>query len=279
MKNRILLFSTILITTFSFVLNIFAQDHTKWSLPDGAKTRIGKGYIVDMKYSPDDTRLAVATSIGIWIYDTKTFKELALFSVSNSAHYGDRSFSFSPDGNTLASFQDREGIKLWDVNSGTFKQIPIKNHNSSDPMLFSPDRQTYASIRFNDIHLWDVVTGESKHTLKKHKENLSSLSFSPDGQTLASGSKDQTICLWDVATGELKKTLTGHPAPVTKLSFSPDGSTLTSVSDDKTIFLWDISTGERKKTFANQGLITEPLEPQEKIENFFSVRMVAHLQL
>ena len=269
MKNRILLFSTILITTFSFVLNVSAQDHTRWSLPDGAKTRLGKGLIENMEYSPDDTRLAVATSVGIWIYDTKTFKELALFSVSNSPYSSDEGLSFSPDGSTLASAGGRGGVKLWDVNSGTFKKIPITGLFSKDFLLFSPDGQTFACIDFKDIHLWDVVTGESKHILKKHKEYLLSLSFSPDGQTLASGSKDQTICLWDVATGEHKKTLTGHPAPVTSLSFSPDGNTLTSVSDDKTVYLWDISTGEQKKTLANQGLITEPLEPQEIIEKLF----------
>jgi len=269
MKNRILLFSTILITTFSFAWNISAQDHTRWSLPDGAKLRLGKGAVEKMQYSPDDTRLAVATSIGIWIYDAKTFKELALFSVSNSPNYGNKYFTFSPDGNTLASFHNREGIKLWDVNSGKFTKLQSRSLFGSDPMLFSPDGRTFASIRFNDIHLWDMVTGESKHILKKHTEFLRSLSFSPDSQTLASGSKDHTICLWNVATGAHNKTLIGHTAPVTKLSFSLDGSTLTSVSDDKTVYLWDISTGERKWTFADQGLITEPLESQEIIEKLF----------
>ncbi len=269
MKNRIFLFSTILITTFSFAWNISAQDHTRWSLPDGAKLRLGKGLIENMKYSPDDTRLAVATSFGIWIYDTNTFKELALFSDSNYPYYANRIFSFSPDGNTLASTRGRGGIKLWDVNAGTFKKIPTNSLFSSDFILFSPDGQTFACIDYKDIQLWDVGSGESKHILKKHKEYLRSLSFSPDGQTLASGSKDHTICLWDVDTGEHKKTLTRHTASVTKLSFSPDGSTFTSVSDDKTVYLWDISTGERKRTFADQGLITEPLEPTEIIEELF----------
>ena len=269
MKNRILLFPSILLIVFSFVIPISAQDYTKWHLPEGAKIRLGKGTIENMEYSSDDTQLAIATSTGIWIYDTKTFKERALLSDGVTSYYADRIFSFSPDGNTLASSRGREGIRLWDVNSGTYKKIPTNSLFSSDFMLFSPDGQTFACIDYKDIQLWDVVAGESKHILKKHKEYLRSLSFSPDSQTLASGSKDQTICLWDVATGKHKKTLTGHPAPVTELSFSPDGSTLTSVSEDKTVYLWDISTGERKKTLANQGLITEPLEPQEKIEKLF----------
>ena len=33
----------------------FAQDYTQWGLPEGAKARIGKGSINDMRYSPDGT--------------------------------------------------------------------------------------------------------------------------------------------------------------------------------------------------------------------------------
>ena len=269
-KGLLSIFLSVFAVSALYLPCSFAQNWTQRELPEGVIARLGKGEITGMQYSPDGTRLAVATSTGIWIYDTKTYKELALFSDSNSQYYGNRRIFFSPDGNTLASIRDnREGIKLWDVKTGRLKKILTNSFYISSLMLFSPDGQTFVSIDSKDIHLWNVVTGESKHILKKHTEYLRSLSFSPDGSTLASGSKDQTICLWDVATGEHKKTLTGHPAPVTRISFSPDGSTLTSVSDDKTVYLWDVSTGERKKTFANQGLMTEPFEPQEMIERLF----------
>ena len=52
-----------------------AQDYTKWKLPEGAKARLGKGRINEIKYSSDSRRLAVASSIGIWLYDTRTGKE------------------------------------------------------------------------------------------------------------------------------------------------------------------------------------------------------------
>ncbi len=264
------IFLSLIVNSILYLPCSFAQEYTRWNLPDGAKARLGKGGITGMQYSPDGTRLAVSTTIGIWIYDAKTYEKLTFFRGSNSPSYGNRSISFSPDGNTLASIRDsREGIKLWDVNTGTLKKIVTNRFYISSLMLFSLDGRTFASIDSKDIHLWDVVTGESKHILKEHTDSIQSLSFSPDGKTLASGSQDQTICLWDVATGEHKKTLTGHPAPVTRISFSPDGSTLTSVSDDKTVYLWDISTGERKKTFANQGLMTEPFAPQEMIERLF----------
>ena len=54
------------------------QDYTQLSLPEGAKARLGKGWINEIAYSPDGTRLAVAGGIGIWLYDTATYQELAL---------------------------------------------------------------------------------------------------------------------------------------------------------------------------------------------------------
>ena len=74
MKTTITL---ILLSLFS--LNTFAQDYTQWGLPEGAKMRLGKGILSgSIAYSPDGTRLAVASSIGIWLYDTATHQEVAL---------------------------------------------------------------------------------------------------------------------------------------------------------------------------------------------------------
>lgn len=60
---------------FNFLLilpNTIAQDYTTWGLPDGAKARLGKGKITgNIAFTPDGNRLAVASSIGIWIYDVR----------------------------------------------------------------------------------------------------------------------------------------------------------------------------------------------------------------
>ena len=94
-----------------FVQTSVAQEYTRWSLPEEAKARLGKGWIFDIAYfpstvqvqiaySPDGTRLAVASSIGIWLYDAHTGAEVALLT-----RHTDRisSVAFSPDSKTLAS--------------------------------------------------------------------------------------------------------------------------------------------------------------------------------
>ena len=58
-----------------------AQDSSQWHLPDGAKMRLGKGRLYDFDYSPDGTKIALATGIGIWIYDAQTGEALDLSNV------------------------------------------------------------------------------------------------------------------------------------------------------------------------------------------------------
>ena len=48
------------------------NDYTSWGLPEGAKARIGKGTFTDMQLSRDGTRLAIASSTGVWLYDVST---------------------------------------------------------------------------------------------------------------------------------------------------------------------------------------------------------------
>ena len=62
-------------------------EYTKWQLPEGAITRFGKGTVNDIKFSPDGTQFAVATTIGVWIYDAKTGNENSLL-VSSSTTRG-----------------------------------------------------------------------------------------------------------------------------------------------------------------------------------------------
>ena len=107
-------FSILLIwfAIFAYATNTFAQDSTQWHLPEGATARLGKGWIREIAYSPDGTRLAAAGSIGIWLYDAQTDEALDL--LTGHTDYV-TSVSFSPDGNTLASGSWDGTVLLWEL--------------------------------------------------------------------------------------------------------------------------------------------------------------------
>ena len=150
--KKIRLFNLALLFVYVLFVQIsVAQDYTRWSLPERAKARLGKGWIFDIAYypstvqiaySPNGTRLAVASSIGIWLYDAHTGAEVTLLT-----RHTDRisSVAFSPDGETLASGGQEGTLLLWDVGSGQLKAILEGHRGNVTFVAFSPNGKTLVS--------------------------------------------------------------------------------------------------------------------------------------
>ena len=217
-----------------------------WHLPEQARVRLGMGSIWgndrSLAFSPDGRTLAVASGIGVWLYEAASARALALLPSEQVL-----SVAFSPDGATLASTESKS-IRLWDVESR--EEIATLRRRFGYGLFqlaaFSPDGATLASGSSNGtIRLWDVESREEISTLEGHTDNIESLAFSPDGATLASGAdwEDPTIRLWDLESREEIATLEGHTDNIESLAFSPDGATLASAGGfgDPTLRLWDVA--------------------------------------
>ena len=223
------------------------QDVTRWHLPEKAKVRFGKGRIRNLTYFPDGTRLAVWSSIGIWIYDVRTGTEIELFARDAGEASGT---ALSPDGQTFA-FTDYTNIHLWDLQMKREKNVFTGHTSHVSALAFSPTSEILASGGVDTtVRLWDVRTGELVRTLVGHTDRVMYLAYSPGGKTLASvvGFEDSTVCLWDVQTGQLLQTITERLGKACRVAYSPDGLTLVSGSRDSKIRFWDVGTGKLIKT-------------------------------
>ena len=263
LRLTLILLSSLTLFTFITVSVAQTQDYSRVNLPDGAIARLGKGGVSyrdrGIAFSPDGSRLAVATSMGIWLYDAETFDELKLL----TGHKEEvNTVAFSPDGTKLASgsgFHLPGMLKLWDVETGQDIATFRVQEGSDNSVAFSPDGTKLAWAG----RLWDVETKQQLDILRD--KGLSNVAFSPNGKILAGtgiGAIERTrtgvVKLYDVETGRLLNTLTATQRTklrewtkrVSSIAFSPDGQLLASGSaDDGTIKLWDIETGQNTAIF------------------------------
>ncbi len=243
--------------------NNLQQDSTKWKLPDGAKARLGKGFVYDLTYSPDGKLLAASGTMGIWIYDADTGEELNL--LTGHTH-GVPSVAFTSDNKLLASGSKDNSIRIWDPHTGQHKLTFTGHQDEVYSVAFSPDGKTLVSGGADEtIRLWDVATGELRLTFAGHAGGVSTVIFDPDGKTLASYGWDEMIYLWDAYTGELLRSFSGHTGDIRDIAYSPNGKTLASGGDDGTIRLWETLTGNLKTTLSsaiyNEGVKTVLFSP------------------
>ena len=272
MKLIRILTSTLLLVSV-YLSNSGAQDSSQWRLPEGAIARLGKGGVNDIKYSPDKTRLAVASSIGTWLYDANTGEELGLLTGHTKPV---AAIAFSPNGDKLVSGSYDRTLRLWNPYTGELLKT-LNTEGKIATVAFSPDGRTLANGLGANIQLWDMDTGQHKATLNGGGgSSIFFLVFSPDGQTLASASLGDTIELWDPRTGQHINTLqTGDGGTTTSITFSPSGPRLAFSPDGKVVAstaldymqgnnqkirLWHTDTGELLTTLteSEQGL-THPV--------------------
>ena len=265
------LFFSILLLLAAMHPNSFAQDNTKVGLPEGAIARLGKGGINLMRFSPDGTRLAVGTDVGVWVYDMLTGEAMALF----TGHKGQIStLAFSSDGKILASGGfNNPVIQLWDAETGNKLSTltPIEKPHLIAVLTFVTFAQgdtTLISLdRFGRITHWDVNTGKRLSNGSRNVNSYEAATVSQDGNTFATGNEQGKIYLWDSTTGGLLASFRGHAQfleslkavlgwddrppqdeKVQALAFSSDGKMLMSGGEDKTVQFWDVEKREKHAT-------------------------------
>ena len=208
MKKTPLLYIVHLFILCLLLSDGFAQEYAaKWHLPEGAKARLGRGKLNNVVFSRDGTRIAVSTSIGIWVYDTQTREAVSLFA----------------------------GIQTG-KKEGFFPSKP------PEALMFSDDAVLVASAHGNSIYVWDTVTGAAFAMLDEHPDSITAIALSPDSTKLATAGGDWVVRLWNVSTGKFINSLKGHPGAVNAVTFSPDGKTVASAGSR--LRLWDAGTGE-----------------------------------
>ena len=241
---------------------VFAANYPRENtvcLPSGAVARFEKGGISDVAVSPDENLIAIASRLGVWLYDAHTKDFVSLMAVEGTGLLS--KVVFSPDSTQIVTGDWDGKITLWDLKTAT----PLATYTHKgyiNSITFSPNGQFIATGSTDaTATLWDVETGTACFTIT-HQDSVTSTAFSPDGTLLAASSRDSTATLWHIDTEEIRWTFTHEKQEITfdtghvetfntggigDIAFSPDGKYFATAGQrtDLCTTLWDVETGEQ----------------------------------
>jgi WD40 repeat protein/energy-coupling factor transporter ATP-binding protein EcfA2 len=164
---------------------------------------------------------------------------------------------FSPDGKYLATIENRNIVRVWNVKTGNIKELPITEDKSGvRNIVFSPDGKLLAiASKDKTLRVLEVATGKQKLLpMLKGESEVNNIVFSPDGKLLAIASNNKTLRVLEVATGKQKllPMLKGE-SEVNNIVFSPDGKLLAIASKDKTLRVLEVVSGKQKQLPIHEG--------------------------
>jgi WD40 repeat protein len=243
--------------------------------------------VMDMAFSPDGKRLAVASDEATGrLWDV----EQGRIAVQLTGHqYGISGLSYTTDGKSLVTIGNDDLLKTWDAASGkesSSVNLKCNNGGNGDVVALKDNRAAVAcaglkivdlktgkilstfkgpgsvyklavsadqrtilgSIGYSEFQLWDMQSFEAFRQLKGHESQGFAVAYSSDSKFLATGASDNTARIWNAANSKQLFVLKGHDGSINDVAFSPDGKMLATASSDDTIKLWNVASGEELAT-------------------------------
>ena len=191
------------------------------------------------------------------LWDTNTFQPLHV--LKNTAGSRIVFVVFSPDGRWLLTGCHLGSYNIWDVASGTGRQIhaplihPIPfGHIITPTAAFNPTSTRFVISSATGVSEILETGGEREPVVLECGTGrpgwmTRDLAFSPDGNLVLTVQRNHpppnTMKIWDAYTGIELLSLEGHENGIWTACFSPCGKYIASASDDHTVRLWRTSDG------------------------------------
>jgi hypothetical protein len=197
--------------------------------------------VLDLKFSPDETRLATAgADNSIRLYDVASGKQQLLIQQHADWVTG---IDFSRDGKRIVSSSRDRTCRIFDATTGELETTYVGHEVPVLSVVFSPDDKFACSAgRDKRIHLWTLKDGKKTNELAAAEGET--LRLVADGGRLFACSSDKLVREYNFSDKEVRRTFSGHSDWVYSLATDSVNHWLATGAFDGEVRLWDLNSGE-----------------------------------
>jgi WD40 repeat protein len=208
-----------------------------WNLPSGTSLDLNVKNVKSMSFNGDGSRLAVAGSSGVQVFNTDSTVPVTIVTRSDA-----RKVALSPDARYAAAAHREGRVRILAIDKEPYRKV--------GDLFFGEDIRMLAFDRYSkylaavdadgEVRLLEIDTGREIGPLI-HGADVLSLAFSADGKRLATMADDRTARVWNVATGgQIAKI--SHDGAIKYVAFTNGDREVVTVSLDGTARKWEIAT-------------------------------------
>jgi WD40 repeat protein len=199
----------------------------------------------DLVFSPDSTKLALATEEAALLYDLRTGRETVVTKKTERDEIN--GVSFTPDGRHVVAFDERS-IRVWDV-AGRKTVNVIGGAAGSFFGRLSPDgRRTVSGgggiFGGKAVEVRTFPEGQKLHGLSEFRNGLFAVAVANSGRLFALAGGDYgdggALSLWDMDDAREIGYASFGGVPIQGVAFSPDDKLLAAASYDGFVLLYSV---------------------------------------
>ena len=197
-------------------------------------------FAYQMVWSPDDSMIALTTNTGLYIYDTKTYKQVAAFK--------DLSGATVVFGTQYLAAVTHEKLVVWNLKD--FSLLFRQKAGGTAAFLnlaLSPDEGLVATADQKHIRYWSLPEGELVESMPAAKFS-SDMIFPEKDKLLMADTYTGKVEEWDIQTKKQIRSV-GFSKPVVNLKLSPDGKLAIVDYGDFGFETWNLETGKLKQEY------------------------------